>query len=125
MECYSKLSEEEQLQLALQESAKSVAQEQVLSSLLSKSRGELPLRGDKHKPLISEAVTGTVIQFNGLNQFGALFDELKERYNTASAICGYLTCATVLLLEHMVDGLASDLTVTDVYNFVTNTLCNF
>lgn len=124
MNAHSNLSEEEQVQLALRDSAKSVAQEQVLNSVYLKPRNELPSRLDKHRAHFREAINGTVIQFNGLNQFGSLFDGLKDRHTTASAICGYLTCATVLLLEHMIDGLASELTITDVYKFVNNTLCN-
>lgn len=118
------ISESDSLFLALKESAKEAGHTAVIKTRFTKLRKEAFHRTDKHTKGGFEAA-GRIIQFNNLNQFGRLFDDVKEDYGTAEAICGYLTCATVLLLQQELDDTLGDVTVDSMNRFVNETLCDF
>ena len=64
-------------------------------------------------------------QYNTIDQFGPLFSQAKKEYSTASAICGYLSCANALLIEKFVVDLlksGESLTLEKINNFASNNL---
>jgi hypothetical protein len=118
-------SEEGQLMFALQESAKEATKQakNVLDNEISQRSRFSMNREDKH--MIAHVTDGIICQFNTLNQFGDQFDAIKEEFVTASAICGWLTVANVILLQKfLMERKEISLHLDDVRSFITNTLSN-
>ena len=118
-------TEEDEIQYALEVSAREAtkASASTLNVLIStKFRNEL-IRVDKHRAINTQ--DGIICQFNTLNQFGEQFDELKMEFSCPSAICGWLTAANMILLQkYLLERDQSPLTMSDINEFVSHTLCD-
>ena len=120
----AQLSEDEQLRLAFEASVCDTEQPLSFYKMLSYERRQIHHREDKH--FTNNILNGHIIQYNCLNQFGSLFDDIKLQYTTASAICGYMTCATIQLLEEYLDNREpNELSIEGISAFVNEYLCDY
>lgn len=62
------------------------------------TRRALPARGDHHKP--AEIRDGIIRQLGVLDQFNDRFVSISTSFGGPGAICGYVVCASVLVLEN-------------------------
>jgi hypothetical protein len=112
------------LELALQASA--VEAEASASLLLDyqrfKSRRSVPERQDKHAS--STCTDGTLYQIGTLNQFHSSMQQISREFDGPSAICGYLVCAHVRIMEEYLSDKHGELTLSniqDICDLLTDT----
>ena len=112
------------LELALQ--ASSVEAEASACLLLGHQRSvhrrSLPGRQDKHAP--DQFTDGTIFQIGTLNQFHSSLQNISREFCGPPAICGYLACAHVRLLEEYLSSQTGELSYENVQvicDILTNT----